>query len=128
MFKNVASPKPVLYHQNDIRAGGRYQVEIRNAEKNEIYWGQGVYREVKPPEKIVFSWQWTMATPDGPQRLPDSPETQVSVEFFARGSSTEIVLTHAFFGSEKDRQQHDGGWNACFNALEQFLQTSGAVS
>jgi len=45
------------------------------------------------PEKIVFSWSWTKDTQDGPQLHPDSPETQVTVEFFARGNSTEVVLT-----------------------------------
>ena len=125
MYKDVAS-HDIVQRLNDLRTGGRYQVEIRDAKKNETYWGQGIYREVTPPEKIVFTWNWTMAALDGAQLHPDSRETQVTVEFLARGNSTEVVLTHAYFGSEKDRKEHDGGWNGCFNVLEKFLQSSGA--
>jgi uncharacterized protein YndB with AHSA1/START domain len=124
MYKDVSSHE-IFHRVNDIRTGGRYEVEIRDAKKNETYWGHGVYREVTPPEKIVFSWNWTMGMLDGTQLHPDSQETQVTVEFFARGNSTEVVLTHAFFGSEKDRKEHDGGWNGCFDVLERFLQSSG---
>ncbi|MGB2900064.1 MAG: SRPBCC domain-containing protein [Candidatus Acidiferrum sp.] len=42
---------------------------------------------------------------------PDSPETQVTVEFFVRGNTTEVVLTHAVFGSAKDRDHHKQGWS-----------------
>ena len=118
------SSHTVIHHQQDIRTGGRYLMEVLEPRKKETYWGQGVYREVKPPEKIVFSWSWTKGTPDGPQLHPDSPETEVTVEFFARGNSTEVVLTHAVFGSTKDRDEHNQGWNGCLDMLAKLLQTS----
>jgi uncharacterized protein YndB with AHSA1/START domain len=124
MCKDVAS-HVVIHRQQDIRAGGRYLMEVRDPGKGEVYWGQGVYREVKPPEKIVFTWSWNKATPDGVQLHPDSPETQVTVEFFARGNSTELVLTQTLFGSAKIRDEHDRGWNGCFDILEKVLQTLG---
>jgi uncharacterized protein YndB with AHSA1/START domain len=111
----------VIHHEQDIRPGGRYLMEVRDAGKGETYWGQGVYREVKPPEKIVFSWSWTKDTIDGANLHPDSEETQVTVEFFERGTSTEVVLTHAVFGSVKDRDDHDKGWNGCFDQLAKIL-------
>jgi uncharacterized protein YndB with AHSA1/START domain len=122
------SSHTVIHHQQDIRTGGRYLMEVREPCKKETYWGQGVYREVKPPEKIVFSWSWTKDTPDGPQLHPDSPETLVTVEFFARGNSTEVVLTHAVFGSAKDRDEHNQGWNGCLDLLAKLLQTTSAPS
>jgi uncharacterized protein YndB with AHSA1/START domain len=118
------SSHTVIHHEQDIRPGGRYKMEIHDPVKGETYWGQGVYREVKPPEKIVFSWSWTRDTPDGAQLHPESPETQVTVEFFARGSSTEVVLTHAVFGSAKLRDDHHQGWNGCLDALARVLQTT----
>ena len=74
------SAHTVIHHEQDIRIGGRYKMEVCDPGKGETYWGQGLYREVKPPEKIVFTWSWTKDTPDGAQLHPDSPETQVTVE------------------------------------------------
>jgi hypothetical protein len=45
----------------------------------------------------------------------------VTVEFFVRGNSTEMVLTHAVFGSAKDRDDHKQGWNGCFDSLARIL-------
>ena len=111
----------VIHHEQDIQTGGRYRIEVRDPRKKETYRGQGVYREVKPPEKIVFTWSWTKDTQDGPQLHPDSPETQVTVEFFARGESTGVVLTDAVFGSAKDLYDHHQGWNGCFDSLARIL-------
>ena len=116
----------VIHHQQDIRSGGRYRIEVRDPAKGETYMGRGVYREVKPPEKIVFTWSWTKETPNGaPVELhPASPETLVTVEFFARGNSSEVVLTHATFGATQDRDEHKQGWNGCFDMLARVLQTT----
>jgi uncharacterized protein YndB with AHSA1/START domain len=122
------SAHTVIHHLQDIRTGGRYLMEVRDPGKGETYWGQGVYRLVKPPEKIVFSWSWAKDTPDGPQLHPGSPETEVTVEFFARGNSTEVVLTHAVFGSAKDRDEHNKGWNGCLDLLAKVLHTTSTSS
>jgi uncharacterized protein YndB with AHSA1/START domain len=119
-----ASQHVVIHHQQEIRNGGCFLMEVRDPAKGETYWGQGVYREVKAPERIVFTWSWTKDTPDGAQLNPDSPETQVSVEFLVRGNSTEVVLTHAVFGSAKDRDDHNQGWNGCLDGLARVLQTT----
>jgi uncharacterized protein YndB with AHSA1/START domain len=122
MCKDVAA-HVVIHHVQDIRTGGRYVMEVRDPGKGETYWGEGTYLEVKPPEKIVFTWAWTKAEPDGSRKEmhPDGPHTEVTVEFFARGNSTEVVLTHGVFGSTKLRDEHDGGWNGCFDVLARIL-------
>jgi uncharacterized protein YndB with AHSA1/START domain len=113
----------ITHHVQDIRTGGRYLMEIHDPAKGETYWGQGEYLEVKAPEKIVFTWSWKKEGPDGlrTEMHPGSPETQVTVEFFARGNSTEVVLTHGVFSSIKLRDEHDGGWNGCFDVLARIL-------
>ena len=129
MCKDAAS-HVVLHHVQEIRTGGRYLMEVRDPGKGETYWGQGVYLEVKPPEKIVFSWAWTKAEPDGSRTElhPDGPDTKVTVEFFARGDLTEVVLTHATFGSTKLRDEHHRGWNGCLDMLAKVLQTTSTPS
>ena len=120
MCRDVAS-HTIIHHQQDIRPGGRWCLEVRDPAKNEVYWGQGVYREVKPVEKLVFTWSWTKDSPDGANLHPGSEETLVTVEFFARGNSTEVVLTHTAFATAARRDEHDRGWNGCFDVLEKML-------
>ena len=62
MCRDVAA-HTVIHRQQDIRTGGRWQMEIRDAAKKEVYWGQGTYLEVTPPEKIVFTWSWSKEIP-----------------------------------------------------------------
>jgi uncharacterized protein YndB with AHSA1/START domain len=118
------STHTVIHHQQDIRTGGRYLMEVRDAAKGEVYWGQGVYLEVTPPEKVRFTWSWTKDRPDGENMQLGSEETEVIVEFVARGPATEIILTHTGFHNDKLRKEHDGGWNGCLDILEGVLQQS----
>lgn len=53
MCKDMPSHE-IIYHQQDIRTGGRWRMDIRDAAKNEAYWGEGTYLEVTPPEKSVL--------------------------------------------------------------------------
>ena len=110
------------YVELDVRPGRRYVIEIK-LPAGEMYRGEGIFREVKAPEKLVFTWSWKKAEPDGSrtEMHPGSPETQVTVEFLARGDSTEVVLTHGLFSSTKLRDEHNGGWNGCFDVLARIL-------
>lgn len=75
----------------------------------DVFYLVGTYREVRPPEKLVYTWSW--------EGQPDFGETLVTVEFRDLGSSTEVVLTHEFFPNEEARQNHDKGWNSCLDRL-----------
>ena len=121
MFKGVHSHTNI-FHKNDIRPGGEYLFEVRDSSNGKVYWGQGKYLEVKPVEKISYTWGWKLGAVDGPENHPESPDTTVTVEFCARGGSTEVVLTHAVFHSQKDFNEHNNGWEQCLNALEEYLQ------
>ena len=41
----------------DVRRGGRYTIVFRT-EDGEEHHVSGVYREVVPNEKLVFTWAW----------------------------------------------------------------------
>jgi uncharacterized protein YndB with AHSA1/START domain len=115
------SAHTVIHHQQEVRTGGHYVLEVHDREKNEIYWGQGTYREVTPPEKIVFTWHWTKKNQEGENLHPQSPETVVTVQFHAHGDVTEVVLTHGPFATKADYNDHQGGWNGCFDLLEKVV-------
>ena len=119
MCKDVPAHE-ITHHEQDIRPGGSWRMEIRDTAKNEIYWGRGTYLVVKAPEKIVFTWSWrkeVLGMP-GEDLHPASPVTEVTVEFFDRGGKTELVLTHRGLGSEQLCKEHESGWIGCLNELE----------
>ena len=97
----------------DLRAGGKYRLGMRKLPDGLIFYLAGTYREVRPPEKLVYTWQW--------EAKPELGDTLVTVEFHDRGGSTEIVLTHELFPSEKVRQDHERGWSSGLDKLAKIL-------
>jgi uncharacterized protein YndB with AHSA1/START domain len=97
----------------DTRPGGRYRFEVTTPE-GERHVLSGEYRELRPPERLVFTWMW-----DGDAEFG---ETLVTVELFARGRSTELVLTHERFTNRTWRDRHSAGWSGCFDLLATELE------
>lgn len=93
----------------DLRVGGKYRLGMKSPE-GEVFYLSGIYREVKPPEKLVYTWNW-----EGPNM--DIGETLVTVEFLDLGSATEIILTHERFPTQKACDEHDKGWNSTLDRL-----------
>jgi uncharacterized protein YndB with AHSA1/START domain len=97
----------------ELRVGGKYRLGMRKLPDGEIFYLSGFYREVRPPDRLVYTWRW--------EAEPDMGETLVTVEFREAGDSTEVVLTHEFFPTEKARNEHDRGWNGCLDRLAKAL-------
>ncbi len=74
----------------------------------------GGRREVRAPERLVFTWRWE-------SEPGDAQDTLVTVEFRDRGDSTELVLTHERFPSEGARDEHKKGWGGCLDRLEKLV-------
>jgi uncharacterized protein YndB with AHSA1/START domain len=96
----------------DLRAGGKYSVEMHHKGGN-IHRMWGTYEEVRPPEKLIFTWRWS--------EDESIPDTLVTVLFKDLGGSTEVSLTHKRFHSITDRDKHNEGWIACLGQLEVYL-------
>jgi uncharacterized protein YndB with AHSA1/START domain len=121
MCRDVPSQKP-KYTELDVRPGGRYVIEIPVPSEEFTYRGFGVFREVKPPEKLVFTWAWEQVPP--PEKIPedlDGTESLVTVQLFERGNSTEMIFTHENFTNAKMRDSHQKGWDGCFEVLAKVL-------
>jgi uncharacterized protein YndB with AHSA1/START domain len=95
----------------DLRVGGSYRLTMRSA-KGEVFSLVGTYREVRPPHRLVYTWEWE-GGPDG--------ETVVTVEFRDLGEATEVVLTHAGFPGPPARDRHREGWNGVLDRLAAAL-------
>jgi uncharacterized protein YndB with AHSA1/START domain len=110
----------VRYTAFDVRPGGSNRMDIRTADGS-VYHQLVSFREVKPPERLVFTWSWERQNAAGVEDEKQD-ETVVTVEFIARGNSTEMTLTHELFRNAEQRDRHAKGWNGCFNVLETVLQ------
>ena len=97
--------------ESDARVGGRYRIVMRSSDGEE-HDVSGVFREVVPNEKLVFSWAWRST----PER-----ESLVTVELKPDGSGTLLTLTHAQFFDEAARDRHQSGWSGGLDKLERYL-------
>jgi uncharacterized protein YndB with AHSA1/START domain len=113
---HAPGPLTVSLAEIDLRPGGTFRIHMRSPEGKD-YCVSGVYREIDPPGKIVYSWGW-----DGDHPVKDST---VTVEFHERGDATEVVLTHTGITHDKERTGHTEGWIAI---LEKFTATYDGAS
>ena len=97
--------------------GGKYRVCLREPDGTE-HWVRGTYREVVPPEKLVFTHAWE----DG--HGGTSPETLVTVLFTELDGKTKMVLRQTGFDSKASRDGHEGGWSSSFADLDRYLARS----
>jgi uncharacterized protein YndB with AHSA1/START domain len=94
----------------DLRVGGRWRFE--GTMKGERWTLQGVFEEVRPPERLVYTWTWTTDRVMG-----EAGQTKVIVEFRERGRATEVTVTQSGFPDARSRQEHDAGWIGCLDRL-----------
>jgi uncharacterized protein YndB with AHSA1/START domain len=107
----------VTTEESDIRPGGRFRLCMRSPEGEE-HWLQGVYREVVPPERLVFTHAWLDA-----DKQPRT-ETLVTVTFAELGEGTELTLRQTGLTSPASRDGHREGWASTFRRLAAYLTES----
>lgn len=102
---------PTLSVEADVRPGGRFSVVFRllNGEEHNP---TGIYREVVPEQKLVFTWD----LPGAPE-----PETLVTFRLASVDGGTELALTHEHLPDETARASHENGWNGLLDKLPVFL-------
>lgn len=104
----------------DARVGGRYRIEMR-APDGSLHRVGGVYREIRPPELLVFTWAWE------PENEMAGVETTVRVELAADGDKTRMSMVHTGLPTAKARDSHAWGWSSAFNNLERLVADEKAV-
>ena len=97
----------------DLKVGGKYKVEMHHKGGNVNKVG-GTFREIVPPEKIVFTWRW--------ENDPSAHESLVTIEFLDLGPATEVLLTHAQLPDAEQRDKHSQGWNGCLTRLAEYVE------
>jgi uncharacterized protein YndB with AHSA1/START domain len=92
---------------NDLRPGGKYVVEMPHDGEPVVI--HGVYLEIVPPTKLVFTWNSTRGVKD----------SKVTFELSPIPEGTKLIITHEL--PEDKVQEHREGWIACFDNIETFL-------
>jgi uncharacterized protein YndB with AHSA1/START domain len=94
----------------DLRVGGHYHIKmIMTDAEHDV---GGVYREIVPNEKLVFTWAW--------KTMPER-ESLVTVTFKRDGSGTLMTLLHEQFFDDEARDRHNAGWLGTMDKLEKYL-------
>ena len=114
-FKQWWGPKSMRCPAAEIdpRPGGRFHAEMLSSEGN-THIIEGLFREVTPPSRLVFTWAWQHGD-------YQDLETLVTLEFHVTDGGTELVLTHEKLADERARDLHGEGWASSFDCLDEHL-------
>lgn len=102
----------------DARVGGRYTYTMVNPADGQEYPTAGVYREVSPPERLVYTWgspgDDDDVVPVITVELRELPDDRTEMHFHLVG----------FDGAPGDANVYDG-WDSAFDMLEEQLAVGG---
>lgn len=95
----------------DAKPGGKFSAGFvtPDGERHDV---SGVYREVVPNQKLVFTWAW---------RTTPERESLVTLTFKPDGEGTMFTLLHEQFFDEAARDGHLRGWTGTMDKLAQFV-------
>jgi uncharacterized protein YndB with AHSA1/START domain len=111
-------PEDTVTSTCDLRVGGMWSVsfgpspDVQYREDNEFV-------EVQPPHRLAYSSWFTNA--DGRKF-----HTDLVVTFEDQGGKTLLTILQTGFESEKDRNDHQGGWPGFIDRLERLVTTGSA--
>jgi len=90
---------------NEFHVGGTYTLKMY-ASNGDIYTHVGEYKEIIPPEKLVFTWNSDFVQ-----------NTVVTVTFSEMESGTEVTISHDLLPAGEMTENHRKGWGGCLNRL-----------
>ena len=102
---------PVTKAEIDLRVGGGFTIAF-STEDGEHHEVGGIYREVVPNEKLVFTWAW---------HTMKERESLVTVSIKRDGNGALLTLLHEQFFDEAAREGHSRGWTGSLDKLEKLF-------
>jgi uncharacterized protein YndB with AHSA1/START domain len=95
----------------EVRVGGRFRLSF-TTDDGEYHEVGGIYREVVPDVRLVFSWAWHST----PER-----ESQVTVSLRPDGDGTWLTLQHEQLFDQAASDGHARGWSGSLDRLESYI-------
>jgi uncharacterized protein YndB with AHSA1/START domain len=105
--------EPVSLAELDVRVGGRFRI-VFGGPDGKMHECAGVYKEVVPNRKLVFTWHWPNSTPE---RV-----SVVTIVFKEVNGETDLLFKHEELFDEKARDDHKRGWSASLDKLADFFE------
>jgi uncharacterized protein YndB with AHSA1/START domain len=92
----------------DFRVGGKYRALIFSEETGDS-WFSGVYREIVPNKRLVFTFTWNNTGPSA------DVETLITITFAEHDGKTVQTFHQTPFLNVERRDSHVGGWTSAFD-------------
>ena len=105
---------PATQVDMDVKPGGRWRHCLKSVETGKDLWHGGSFREVVPPERLVFTFAWEES---GERGL----DTLVTVTFEDLDGKTRMTMHQTPFQSLGERDGHGEGWSSAFDRLDEHL-------
>lgn len=105
----------------DLRRGGKFRIQMQQAD-GEYFTAVGEFREVKSPERLVYTWDWEKDGSGTEFGEVEGNPTLITVEFKPQGDRTEMVLIHSRFDTTKRRDSHADGWGRIIDCFAASLE------
>jgi uncharacterized protein YndB with AHSA1/START domain len=118
------APEPgmtVPFAKMDLRVGGKFRIQMKKAD-GEFFTAAGVFKEVKPPERLVYTWDWEKDGSGTEFGEVEGKPSLITVEFVKRGKQTELVLMHSRIATVESRDNHARGWSKIAESFGKFVE------
>jgi uncharacterized protein YndB with AHSA1/START domain len=92
----------------DFRVGGAFRFCMRGPDD---HWIRGVYREITPPLRLVFTY---INEADGHEML-------TTLDFVASGDTTVMHFRQAPLMNVAERDGHNRGWSETLEMLDEYI-------
>lgn len=91
--------------ENNPEAGGSFKIDMHG--QKDTYSHEGIYKELIPRRKIVFTWNSRFVS-----------DTLVTITLKEVKSGTEVKLVHEFMPNDEMKQSHTEGWTQILANLD----------
>jgi len=116
----------VRHAEVDARVGGRYSLEMRALSDSHIVSIHGVYREIDPPTRLVFTHTFEQYSSDDPFAAVGltGHYTLVTVELNAHREVAELVLVQEEIPTTEAEGVLSAGWHTILDKLAEYVDTA----
>lgn len=99
--------------ETDIIIGGKYKISMNSPDKGFDFELFGEYKEIDPPNRIVFT-----------QNVPGlEPMSLITITLSQDGDKTQMVFKQSAIASKQMRDHGLNGWAPVFDQLSEYISS-----